>query len=421
MRQYKKNAILFPFLLFFKEQRLPIRLKILIVTPRIPFPPFRGDKLKIFNICRILIRKNDVKILTFISKTSEEKDLSELRTNDIDAEAIPLHKLKSLINLLRSFVSKEPLQVSYYYSKKMRKRIYELTSEQKYDVVYFHLINTAQYFDAVANPETLKVNDFTDATSLYLTRYLEFLKNPFRKIVFNLELQRVLEYEKITQKFDTLFVCSNVDKEFLLKRNIHNNIQILLNGIDLDSFQYEKVEPQKWRIIFSGNMSYFPNIDAVKYFVKEIFPMVLAKVPEAKFYVVGQQPPKEILELQKNNIIVTGFVKDIRKEYLSSEVNVAPIRFGSGTLNKIIESLVLGIPTIATNTSINGFPNELKKYVLTADTPKEFAKTIVKVLEDKSIINSFRREAMQNITQMLSWEKIVLDFENYLFDRMSKK
>jgi len=421
VRQYKKNAILFPFLLFFKEQRLPIRLKILIVTPRIPFPPFRGDKLKIFNICRILIRKNDVKILTFISKTSEEKDLSELRTNDIDAEAIPLHKLKSLINLLRSFVSKEPLQVSYYYSKKMRKRIYELTSEQKYDVVYFHLINTAQYFDAVANPETLKVNDFTDATSLYLTRYLEFLKNPFRKIVFNLELQRVLEYEKITQKFDTLFVCSNVDKEFLLKRNIHNNIQILLNGIDLDSFQYEKVEPQKWRIIFSGNMSYFPNIDAVKYFVKEIFPMVLAKVPEAKFYVVGQQPPKEILELQKNNIIVTGFVKDIRKEYLSSEVNVAPIRFGSGTLNKIIESLVLGIPTIATNTSINGFPNELKKYVLTADTPKEFAKTIVKVLEDKSIINSFRREAMQNITQMLSWEKIVLDFENYLFDRMSKK
>lgn len=394
-------------------------MKILIVTPRIPYPPFRGDKLKIYNLCKILRKNNDVNVITFINKVSEINDLQELNDKGISVEAIPLKRYKSMLNLIRSFFSKDPLQVSYYYSYKMRKKINELTSSQHYDVVYFHLINTAQYYNAVSDKRTLKVIDFTDATSLYLTRYLEFLKNPFRKIVFKSELKRVLEYENVTQKFDTLFVCSNYDREFLLKRNIHNNIQLLLNGIDLDTFKYEKVEWQKGRIIFSGNMSYFPNIDAVKYFVKEIFPIVLSKMPEAKFFIVGQQPPKEILELKSDNIIVTGFVEDIRKEYLSSEVNVAPIRFGSGTLNKIIEALVLGIPTVATNLSVNGFPEYLKKYVITADSPEEFATAIVKAIKDDKANDALMKEAMKEIINLLSWETVISNLEKYLRQRIN--
>ncbi len=396
-------------------------MKILIITPRIPYPPYRGDKLKTFNISNELLKRNKVKIVSFLSNTDEAKDVVELQKKGFDIEVVSLPKIKSWLMMLVGFFSSSPLQVLYYSSDEMHKRIRELTSREKFDVVYFHLINSAQYFDSVSDPNSLRVLDFTDATSLYLKRYVDFLKNPFRKLIFKWEVKKVLKYESIAKKFDTLFVCSNTDKEFLLKRNVHSNIQLLLNGIDLDTFRYESTKLEKGRIIFAGNMSYFPNIDAVMYFAKDVFPLIQKRVPSAKFYIVGQQPPPKILSLQSEAIVVTGFVNDIRKEYLLSSVNVAPIRFGSGTLNKVIESLLLGVPTVATSLSINGSPIEIKKYVYVADTPEQFAEKVVQLILDNSDWKQRVEEAKRTTQDMLGWEKIVQEFEIYLQERMNIK
>ena len=394
-------------------------MKILIITPRIPYPPFRGDKLKIYNLSKILKNNNNVHILTFWGKSSEEVDLESLKKDNFSIEVIKQFKYRSLINLIRSIYSSTPFQISYYHSKRMRDRIIELTSTNQYDVVYFHLINSAQYYEAVINKDTLKVIDFTDATSLYLTRYLEFLKNPLRRLFFTIELKRILKYEQIVKKFDTLFVCSSVDKQFLIERNVHDNIQLLLNGFDLATFKFEKIKKEKGRIVFVGNMTYFPNIDAVVYFSKEIFPLILNKIPEAKLYIVGQNPTQEVLDLQSDNIIITGFVKDLKKEYLVSEVNIAPIRFGSGTLNKIIEAVALGIPIVATSLATQGFPPELKKYLHIKDQPKEIAKEIISILNEDAKIENKLIEGREVISKMLNWGKIVEDLENYLRKRIT--
>ena len=394
-------------------------MKILIVTPRIPYPPYRGDKLKIFNICQNLITHNYVKVLTFLSKSSERSDVAELINLGIDIETVSLPKVNSLMNLFRSIFTLNPLQISYYYARKMHKRIYQLTLEKKFDVVYFHLLNSAQYYNAVASAQTLKVLDFTDATSLFLIKFLKFIKNPFKKIIFCYELWAVSKYEKIARQFDTLFVCSHVDREFLSDRKVHNNIQLLLNGYDHCTFKYEEKEAENGRIIFTGNMTYFPNIDAVTYFAKEIFPLVLEKIPYAKFYIVGQAPPKQVLKLMSDNVIVTGFAKDLKQEYLKSRISVAPIRFGSGSLNKIIESMVLGIPIVATNFAIQGFPKELTKYIFTADNELVFANKVVEIMNgDQSIM---MKEAAEKISELLSWDNIVRNFEVILKEQIAIK
>ncbi|GAB6283125.1 MAG: glycosyltransferase [Ignavibacterium sp.] len=395
-------------------------MKILIITPRIPYPPYRGDKLKIYNIAKILSERNSVTVLTFFENSESLVSLKELEKLGIKTEAVKLSLIESFINLIPNIFSNLPFQVAYFSSKRMKEKIAGLVNREKYDVIYFHLIRSAQYFQAVSQSKALKVLDFTDTVSLYLARFADVTKNPFKKIALKLELKRIKKYEYIAKNFDTLFICSEKDKEFLVKRKVHNNINFLRNGIDSAYFKPDNIEYVKYRIIFTGNIPYYPNRDAVSYFVKDIFPLVTAKYPEAKFYIVGQKPPLQIKQLKSRNIIVTGFVEDIHREYLLSNVNVVPVRFGAGTLNKVIEALALGIPTVATSMSIAGLPPEIRKYIFKADTPEEFVDRISLIFEDEDIRNVQMKEAQTLVLNMLSWDKIVGEFESYIASEIKK-
>ncbi len=165
----------------------------------------------------MLTKDNEVKVLTFIGKNSEQ----------VDIETIELPRIVSFIKMVRSLISLEPLQISFYRSSKMRNKIYQLTSQNNYDVKYFHLINSLRYYYSVADRNSLKVLDFTDISSLYLVRFLKFVKNPIKRFLFNFGLKRVLKYEKFAHLFDTVFVCSPVGRDFLIERKISTNIQIL--------------------------------------------------------------------------------------------------------------------------------------------------------------------------------------------------
>ncbi|HSD64498.1 MAG TPA: glycosyltransferase family 4 protein, partial [Ignavibacteriaceae bacterium] len=153
---------------------------------------------------------------------------------------------------------------------------------------------------------------------------------------------------------------------------------------------------------------------AALFFSKKIFPLIIEKIPNAKFYVVGQNPPLKIRRLSSGNIKVMGFVPDIRNEYLKSAVNVAPIRFSAGTLNKIIESLALGIPVVATSIAVEGLPKELLKYIYVADSPEFFAEKVIEILNHPDVRNNLMHEGIKAVRNLLDWEKIVRDFQTYL-------
>ncbi|HSP89042.1 MAG TPA: glycosyltransferase family 4 protein, partial [Ignavibacteriaceae bacterium] len=191
------------------------------------------------------------------------------------------------------------------------------------------------------------------------------------------------------------------------------------NGIDVEYFNSDVIDFEKNRIIFTGNMPYYANYDAAIYFSKEIFPLILEKKTDCIFYIVGQKPPNKIKSLASKNIIVTGFVNDIKKEYLKSAVNVAPMRFGAGTLNKVIESIALGVPVVATSMAVEGLPNDLKKYVYIADNPKDFSHHVLEIL-NKPEMRKNLKEGQSAIKEMLSWKKIVSKFENDLKEQLKK-
>ena len=114
----------------------------------------------------------------------------------------------------------------------MKTEINKAVKEGSYDVIYFHLIRSAQYLDSTVQSKAIKVIDFTDDVSLYLSRFAEITKNPFKKIPLRIEAGRIERYEKIAQQFDTLFICSENDRDYLIRKKLHPNIQFLRNGFD---------------------------------------------------------------------------------------------------------------------------------------------------------------------------------------------
>lgn len=395
-------------------------MNVLIITTRIPYPPYRGDKLKIFNIAKQLAKRNSVTIITFLRTRNQIKEIEELKKYDFKVIYVKISILESCINIIRAFFSSIPFQVAWYGSGEMHKKIKELIAEENFDVAYFHLIRSAQYIVNNNDNSVLQVVDFTDAVSLYLDRFTKVEKNPVKKFLLGVEKKRVEKYEKIAEKFHIVFICSEVDREYLINKDVKANIKILRNGVDIDYFISDQIEYEKNRIIFTGNMPYYANYDAAIYFAKEIFPQVLKRVPEAKFYIVGQKPPLRVRALANKSIVVTGYIKDIKKEYLRSAVNVAPMRFGAGTLNKIIESIVLGIPVVATPIAAEGLPDEIKKYVCVVNDSNDFADHVVQFLNNTKVREQFIEQDKSVIRDSLSWRNIVNGFETDLKNELLK-
>ncbi|MBF8248143.1 MAG: glycosyl transferase group 1 [Bacteroidetes bacterium] len=370
-------------------------MKILFLTSRVPYPPHRGDKLKIWNLMKELSARHSIILITFVASRHElqwKKHLSEVCE---EMHFVHLPVWRSVLNCVAASWRQVPFQVAYYSSSRMDKLVREVLMRSKPDVIHTHLIRMAQYTHAMSDRP--RVLDLTDAVSLYLERILHVQKNPIARMAIKAELKRMTKYERILEDYNIALVCSQVDKTRLLQSAPKSRIELMHNGVDLNHFvQKNSLQTDEARIIFTGNMSYYPNRDAARYFAETIFPLVREKIPKARFWIVGQNPPRKITSLSAENITVTGFVEDIAAEYLKSAVAVSPVRFGAGT---------------PTSIGVQGLNLEENKEVFVADDPVKFAESIIRLLQDPVLRRESGQRAMQSIRSRFGWNKIALGLE----------
>jgi sugar transferase (PEP-CTERM/EpsH1 system associated) len=385
-------------------------MKILFLTSRIPYPPHRGDKLKIWNLMNQLSRRHEIYLLTFVKNEAENAAMSRLREVCKDVRTVRLPVYRSLLNCLLAAPNKEPFQVHYYRSAQMANAVQEEIARIKPDVIHTHLIRMADY--TASQQSVPVVLDMTDAVSLYLARFRDAQRNPLAKWFLGMELKRMVRYESIIESFDRGLVCSDTDREFLLRRNPNLPLSVLPNGVDLQVFSSNGPPvPDPARIIFTGNMSYFPNVDAAYYLVRDILPKIQKSVPAAKVYIVGQNPSSGVRSLAGRDVVVTGFVDDIRAEYLKSAVAVSPVRFGAGTLNKVLEPLALGVPVVTSSMGLEGLLLEAGSDLLVADDAENFAALVTRLLLNKDERMSMAARASAKVRARFSWEKIARGLE----------
>lgn len=351
-------------------------------------------------------------VLSFIQDRSEERWIPELRKFCVDVKVQRLPTLRSLWNCVVALPTRRPFQVAYFSSAEMRHAVQETIEEFQPAVIHTHLIRMAPYVAGLDRPG--RVIDLTDAVSLYLRRFADLQRNPVKRIALSVELSRMTAYEPVIARFDRALVCSAVDRD-VLKSNVPDaQLRIVENGVDLSAYIPRKdgEECQPLRVIFTGNMTYFPNADGARFLAREVFPLVKARAPGAKLFIVGQHPPRSVQALANDDVIVTGFVNDIRAEYLRSTVAVSPIRFGAGTLNKVLEPLALGVPVVATSCGTEGLGLVPGRDILVADDAEGLASHISRVLADPALQRSLGESGALALRSRFSCEITARTLEN---------
>lgn len=385
-------------------------MKLLFTANRFPYPPYRGDKLKIFHLARILSLDHELQLITFLQDERDRQFLPELEKYFTKIYLIPLSKKQSYFNCLKAVFSPIPFQAHYFKSAKMTAAISALRQQERFDAVHVQHLRMAQYW-ADFN-DTPRILDLPDAYSLYWQRRIRALSG-IQKWFARVEQQRVYRYEQILEKYDLTLVCSKEDRNYLMTEHQLKNTGILPNGVDTDVFAGGRHDYQPNDIIlFTGNMDYAPNVDAVVYFSKEIFPSIRQQFPGTKFIIAGQRPVKKVLELAGPAIEVTGFVKDLSLLYRQAAIVVAPLRFGAGTQNKVLEAMAMGVPVVSGSVGFEGLDIQSGEGVLLATSTGSFTETCCRLLADTMLRKTTGEKGKSKIRENFAWPVIARQLES---------
>mgnify|MGYP000145860136 CR=1 FL=1 len=388
-------------------------MNVLFVANRFPYPPFRGDKLKIFNLTRRLSEKHNLYLVTFYERREELNYLKEIQPYFKEIEVVYLPKWRSILNGIPALFSRTPLQIAYFKSAKMKRMVRFAAKRYDIDIVHTQHLRMSQYTNAIDLPKLL---DLPDAFSLYFKRRKETDRPLINRLIDTIESGRLARAEKIIKQYDRTLVCSVEDKKYLEKLHKTDNVDILLNGVDLETFDVRDGHDYSHNntVLFTGNMDYAPNVDGVLYFAKEMWPTIAAKFPNTKFIIAGQRPVEAVKKLIGNRIEVTGFVPDIREMYERASVVIAPLRFGAGTQNKVLEAMAMGVPTVCTHIGFEGLEIQSGEGVIMAGDKERFIAEVDQLLSDANKRKTVGNKGLHIAKTRFSWDRIALQLEELL-------
>ena len=392
------------------------RVRILALTPRLPYPPVGGDKLRAYAFIARLAAKHDVHLISFVESDAEAEQARALARKHpkLSVEWLVQPPWRSRLHTLIGVASTVPLQVHYYRSARMRALVAKRLAEGRFDAVYVHLLRMAQY---VAGAGIRRVLDITDAVSLLYGRAHQMRRDAFRAL-FRIEVARLRRYEtRLVREFDATAIISAVDREVLIENGAPAERLVLVNnGVDREFFQPRAASHDPRRLVFVGNLASFANTDAAEYMLREIFPRVRAEARDAALDVVGVNPPPSVLAFhEKDGVTVTGAVDDVRPWVERAAASLCPVRVAGGVQNKILESLALGVPVVTSPEGFEGLGARGEEDgVCLARDPAEFARQSLALMRDGARRRELGARGTRFIAEHYDWDRQVELLERLL-------
>ena len=389
-------------------------MKLLVLLPRVPYPLEKGDKLRAFYQIKELSKYHDIYLFALQEGALHPDALEQIEPY---CKEIHLHRLSLLgkcTGIVRAFFKGLPIQCGYFFSSKAKRKIHKLIRTIYPDHIYCFMIRMAEYVKK--HKDCHKTLDYQDALSVGMKRRAE--KASFwKKSIFLYEYQALKRYEKnIFSSFTNKTIITHTDRD-LISHPQRQYIHVIPNGIDFKRFKYLRIK-KEYDLIFAGNMSYSPNVDAALFLAKVIFPTLLQKFPKLKLCICGTNPAPAIKALESDNITVTGWVDDISEYYAKSKIFVAPMKLGTGLQNKLLEAMAMkrpcvtsplaGKPFIELDNNTHSLPvtSNNSNNLLICNTIDEYVDAISKLLNDKTFYKYIAENGYNFVKENYDWEEI---------------
>ena len=373
--------------------------KILFITPRNPFSGrFSGDVIRAKKISQYLKKKFSVTILTLDKYISSQKKIENLNLITFREKNI----LIKIFNILKFLCKLQPMQLGYFYSGEMdefiKKNYYD------FDLIFFQSLRVTQYHC----PSDYK-KKYLDMGDLYSSNYLQTSKsknilNPLKYIYF-FESILIKKYEMVCfKKFDKIFLFSK--KEIKSINSSKNKIEQISYGISKIEKKY-KFNESNYKIIFIGNIKYLPNLDACKYFAKNIFPKIIDRDPSIQFHIIGDISKIDKFFLERNkSIIVHGKVHKLDNIIKNSFCGLANLNISTGIQTKILTYMSFGLPCISSRRVVKNFDKLNSKIILNYKNDDELIKLIFKLKNKERFSTQISKKSFKEIKKF-KWESIL--------------
>jgi len=322
--------------------------------------------------------------------------------------------------LFFSLFSRLPLSVKMRTSGKIKREIEGYLKGNPVDIIICDAVLRA--LNIPENNKALKILYEHNIESVIVKRYAAKEKNIFKKLFASLEYLKLSKFEKkMWNKFDCSIACSSIDREIMLSYAPEFKVCCINNGVDSVYYHSNAHVLEKNTLVYTGEIGWHPNEDAIMYFTEKILPIIKKEIPDLKFWIVGNNPSGRIKELaiKDRTITVTGFVDDVREFLSKACVYIVPLRIGSGTRLKIFEALSMKKAIVTTSIGCEGIEVENNKHLLIRDNPQEFAEAVLRVLKDEELRNSLGENGRKLIEEKYDWQTVFKDLDKILKDTKS--
>jgi len=388
-------------------------MKILFLCHRMPYPPKRGGKIRPFNMIRHLSRSHEVTVATLARTAQEWADAQELRRYCPDLHVGRVSWLGSWARFGLFGLMGRPATFGYFHSPALVRSVQRLLSTRGFDAILVHCSSMGAYVGT--HRGCRKVMDFGDADSAKWCEYSKTASFPF-SWGFRVEGKRVREAERrLGAQFHACSVNAPRERDELASY-VRTPISVIPNGVDLEYFQPGRTTGRGYmpnRIIFTGNMSYRPNVDAVRHLVAAVLPGVCHEVPDAQLCIVGMDPSPAVRRLADGDrVIVTGRVDDVRSYFDSAAVAVAPLRVARGLQNKVLEAMAMRVPVVASPAAFEGISAVAGRDLLVAADPQEFSRAVVTLLRDSAARERYAAAGRTCVESNHNWSRLLERLED---------
>jgi sugar transferase (PEP-CTERM/EpsH1 system associated) len=389
-------------------------MNLLYLSQRLPFPPDRGDRIATFNHIRYLARGHRVFVASLIQSAGEMKHINEIEKIAVKASVERQGRIAAAWGMGMALLKNQPLSIGYFCNARLRCEIAKLIRDYKIEAAIAFSSSMAQYLEPYNR--LLRVIYFCDVDS---QKWLDLSKKcgGLKSWIYRREARLLLEYEKkIARSFSASCVVAEGEAQLFRRLIPGAQVDVVENGVDFDYFGSLSRQSSNMELVFVGVMNYPPNEEAVQYFVREIWPLLLARMPSLHFTIVGSHPTKAVRALAGvPGVTVTGYVNDVRPYFARAALAVAPLAIARGIQNKILEAMAAGIPVLTTPTVAGNLPAEVRALIDVEERqPEKFANAVLRVLDNPDKCMERSRRAMDFIHKRYSWESKIRRLEELI-------